>query len=86
MSLPIDQSNKFVLDEMDGTTLNCYLYGNSLSSCFEVEGLTICDTYIKLDNSIYVELFGGKYRDESTAEIHSLDIQFLQTVLLKKMK
>jgi hypothetical protein len=86
MVLPIDQSNKFMLDEMDGTTLNCYLYGNSISSCFEAEGLTICDTYIKQDENIYVELFGGKYRDESSAEIHSLDIQFLQTVLLKKMK
>lgn len=86
MALPIDQSNKFILDEMDGTTLDCYVYGNSISSCFEAEGLTICDTYTKFDNSIYVELFGGKYRDESTAEIHSLDIQFLQTVLLKKMK
>lgn len=83
---PMDQSNRFYLDEMDGTTLDCYVYGNSISSCFVVEGLTICDTYTKFDNSIYVELFGGKYRDESTAEIHSLDIQFLQTVLLKKMK
>ncbi len=86
MVSPMDQSNRFFLDEMDGTTLDCYAYGNSITSCFEAEGLTICDTYIKQDENIYVELFGGKYRDESTAEIHSLDIQFLQTVLLKKMK
>lgn len=86
MVIPNDQSNKYVLDEMDGTTLDCYVYGNSLSSCFMIEGLTICDTYTKLEDSIYIELFGGEYQDESTAEIHSLDIQFLQTVLLKKMK
>jgi len=86
MVMPIDQSNKHVLDEMDGTTLECYLYGNSISSCFTVEGLTICSTYIKSDDSIYVELFGGKYRDESTSEIHSLDMQFLQTGKLKKTK
>lgn len=83
---PMDQSNRFILDEMDGTTLDCFAFGNSISSCFEVEALTICDTYIKLDDSIYVELFGGKYRDETTPEIKSLDIQFLQTVLLRKMK
>ena len=83
---PSDGSNRFVLDELDGVTLDCFAYGNSISSCFQVEGLTICDTYIKQGESIYMELFGGKYRDESVAEIKSLDIQFLQTVNLQKMK
>ena len=86
MVSPMDQSNRFFLDEMDGTTLDCYFNGNSISSCFEMEGLTICDTYIKQGENIYVELFGGKYRDESSAAIKSLTIQFLQTVNLKKMK
>lgn len=86
MVSPMDQSNRFFLDEMDGTTLDCYVNGNSISSCFEIEGLTICDTYIKQGENIYVELFGGKYRDESPATIKSLTIQFFQTVNLKKMK
>ena len=86
MVLPTDQSNRYLLDEMDGTTLDCFAYGNSISSCFQIEGLTICDTYIKQGESIYMELFGGKYRDDSAAEIKSLDIQFLQTVNLRKMK
>lgn len=86
MILPTDQSNRFILDEMDGITLDCFAYGNSISSCFQVEGLTLCNTYIKQEENIYMELFGGKYRDESAAEVKSLDIQFLQTVNLQKMK
>lgn len=86
MVLPTDQSNRYIIDEMDGTTLDCFAFGNSISSCFQVEGLTICDTYIKQGENIYMELFGGKYRDESAAEINSLEIQFLQTVNLQKMK
>lgn len=86
MVLPMDQSNRYLLDEMDGTTLDCFLYGNSISSCFTVEGLTICDTYIKQGENIYMELFGGKQQNETTPEIKSLDIQFLQTVNFRKMK
>ncbi len=82
---PSDQSNLFVLDEMDGTMLSCYAYDNTLTSCFTVEGFTICDTYIKSGNSILMELFGGKYKDGSSSEIQSLDIQFLQRVNFKKM-
>ena len=86
MSEPIDQSNRFILDEMDGTTLDCFAYGNSISSCFENEGLTICDTYIKQGEFIHFELFGGKYNDESNSELRSLNIQFFQTVNLRKMR
>jgi len=86
MVLPKDQSNRYLLDEMDGTTLDCFHYGNSISSCFTVEGLTICDTYIKQGENIYMELFGGNNRDEMTPEIKSLEIQFLQTVNFRKLK
>jgi hypothetical protein len=85
MILPIDQSNRYVLDEMDGTTLDCFLYGNSISSCFTFEGLMICDTYIKQGENIYMELFGGMQQDETATEIKSLVIQFLQRVNFKKM-
>jgi hypothetical protein len=85
MVLPMDQSNRYLLDEMDGTTLDCFLYGNSISSCFTVEGLTLCDTYIKQGDNIYMELFGGYYLDDNTPEIKSMDIQFLQTVNFRKM-
>jgi hypothetical protein len=85
MILPLDQSNLFVLDEMDGTTLNCYAYDNTLTSCFTIEGFTICDIYIKSGNSILMELFGGKYKHDESTEIQNMDIQFLQRVNLKKM-
>lgn len=83
---PPDNSNHCILDELDGITLDCYIYGNSISSCFETEGLTICDTYIKQGNFIYMELFGGIYPKEGSPEIKSLEVKFLQTVNLKKMK
>ena len=83
---PMDQSNRYILDEMDGTKIDCYVYGNLISSCFKTEGITICDTYIKQGDGIYMELFGGVYPGEGSPEIKSLDIQFLQTVNLQKMK
>lgn len=86
MIIPTDNSNHFILDELDGITLDCYAYGNSISSCFETEGLTICDTYIKQGNSIYMELFGGVYPKEKASEIKSLEIKFHQTANFQKMK
>ena len=86
MILPSDGSNHFILDELDGITLDCYAYGNSISSCFKTEDLTICGTYIKQGDVIYMELFGGIYPVEGSPEIKSLEIQFLQSVNLKKMK
>lgn len=86
MIIPTDNSNHYILDELDGITLDCYLFGNSISSCFETEGLTICDTYNKQGETIYMELFGGVYLQNESQEIKSLVITFLQTANLKKLK
>lgn len=82
--LPHDTLTKYLIDEQDGVRIDSYFFNNCLTSCFQVEGLTICDQYRKTENGIFMELYGGSIAQQTG--VSSLQIEFVQSVQLNRMK
>jgi hypothetical protein len=82
--LPNDTLTKYLIDEQDGIRIDSYFFNNCLTSCFQVEGLTICDQYRKTENGIFMELYGGSIAQQPG--VSSLQIEFVQSVELIRMK
>lgn len=92
---PVDTAKgHWVVDERDGTLLDCYVHGNAVHGAFTMQGNTIVDNYRVENDQLAVEFFSinlneKKASGKGTAETPSVDsylINSYQTGTLTRIK
>ncbi len=87
MRLDPKSANTFLLDEGDGIVLTNYLTGSKLYSNFETEGILLGSSYEFIGGNLVFEVTSGKKLNEAEESgVTNFSVDFVQRVVLKKMR
>lgn len=80
-------AHTFLLDEGDGVVLTNYLTGTKLYSNFETEGILLGSSYEFMEGNLVFEVTSGKKLNEAEESgVTNYSVDFVQRVILKKMR
>jgi hypothetical protein len=80
-------AHTFLLDEGDGVVLTNYLTGTKLYSNFETEGILLGSSYEFIGGNLVFEVTSGKKLNEAEESgVTNFSVDFVQRVVLKKMR
>ncbi len=85
MRIPMDGSNKYILDEKDGIELFGYLFGNKMYFMFETSGIFLTSNY-ELNNDNLIFEVSSALKIDTDQEIINYSVNNLQRVVLKRYK
>jgi hypothetical protein len=80
------EKGHYVTDEGDGVVLNDYLVENKLYSVFETEGVMLTSYYEIKGKNLAFEVTSGKKVGEQQSTVTNYSTDFVQRVLLKKLR
>ena len=87
MRLDPKSANTFLLDEGEDIVLTNYLTGSKLYSNFETEGILLGSSYEFMEGDLVFEVTSGKKLNEAEESgVTNFSVDFVQRVVLKKMR
>lgn len=72
----------WIVDELDGITLDSYVHGNSFHGAFTVQGNTIVDNYTVENDTMFVEFFSIKLSDKKTSGKGTEETPFVDSYMV----